>query len=226
MLLPNDLGDIDCVRRIFFGETELKGHMNLSDIGVEEDSVLTVVFGPIFPLLTAPNDKTAKVWSAATGECLVTSSGHSDRVFSAVSSADDQQVLTAFWDRTAKVWSAATGECLVTLKGHDGPVCSALFSADGQQVLTASGDQTAKVWSAATGECLLTLKGHSGLVNSAVFSDRGPVGADRFRRQCRECDYWTFITRRRIRASLQIVLTKMICRVVGFVTFPAVYCVC
>ena len=35
---------------------------------------------------------------------------------------------------------------------------------------------------------------------------RGPVGADSVRRQCRECDQWTFITRRRIRACLQLVL--------------------
>ena len=82
--LPNDLGDIECVRRIFFGETVLKGHMNLSDIGVEEDCVLTVVFGPILPVLTA------KVWSAATGECLLTLKGHSGPVISAVFSAEGQ----------------------------------------------------------------------------------------------------------------------------------------
>ena len=45
-LLPNEVDDIECSRRIFFGETELKGYMNLSDIGVQEDSVLTVVLGP------------------------------------------------------------------------------------------------------------------------------------------------------------------------------------
>ena len=54
-LLPNEVGDIECSRRIFFGETELKGYMNLSDIGVKEDSVLTVVFGPMLRLLTAVN---------------------------------------------------------------------------------------------------------------------------------------------------------------------------
>ena len=48
---------------------------------------------------------------------------------------------------------------------------------------------------------------------------RGPVGADRFRRQCRECDQWTFVTRRTIRASLQFVLKKCYFRVVGFVGF-------
>ena len=66
-LWPKEVGDIECSRRIFFGETELKGYMNLSDIGVEEDSVLTIVFGPILRLLTASQDWTAKVWSAGSG---------------------------------------------------------------------------------------------------------------------------------------------------------------
>ena len=94
-LLPNEVGDIECSRRLFFGETELKGYMNLSDIGVKEDSVLTVVFEPILRLLTASCDRTAKVWSAASGECLLTLSGHSHWVYSAVFSADGQQLLTA-----------------------------------------------------------------------------------------------------------------------------------
>ena len=56
-LLPKEVGDNECSRRLFFGETELRGDMNLSDIGVEEDSVLTIVFGPILRLLTASQDK-------------------------------------------------------------------------------------------------------------------------------------------------------------------------
>ena len=64
-----------------------------------------------------------------------------DAVYSAVFSADGQQVLTASLDQTAKVWSAASGECLRTLSGHTDRVYSAVFSADGQQVLTASARQ-------------------------------------------------------------------------------------
>ena len=169
-LLPNEVDDIECSRKIFLGEIELRGHMNLSDIGVEEDSVLTIVFEPILRLLTASDDKTAKVWSAVSGECLRTLSGHTFFVNSAVFSADGQQVLTASLDRTAKVWSAASGECLRTLRGNSASVKSAVFSADGQQVLTASLGRTAKVWSAASSECLLTLEGRSGEVNFAVFS--------------------------------------------------------
>ena len=81
-LLPNEVDDIDCSRRIFFGETELRSDMNLSDIGVIEDSVLSVVFGPIFRLLTSSRDKTAKVWSAASGECLRTLESHTGYVSS------------------------------------------------------------------------------------------------------------------------------------------------
>ena len=116
-LLPNKVDDIDCLRRIFFGETELQGHMNLSDIGVIEDSVLIVVFVPILRLLTASEDKTAKVWSAASGECLRTLMGHTGCVNSAVFSPDGQQVLTVSSDKTAKVWSAASGASLCTLDG-------------------------------------------------------------------------------------------------------------
>ena len=90
--------------------------MNLSDIGVIEDSVLTVVFVPILRLLTASEDKTAKVWSAASGKCLRIFMGHTGCVYSAVFSADGQQVLTEASDKTAKVWSAASGACLLTLE--------------------------------------------------------------------------------------------------------------
>ena len=89
-LLPHEVNGIDCSGRIFFGETELRGDINLSDIGVIEDSVLSVVFGPIFRLLTSSRDKTAKVWSAASGECLLTSKNHTRCVNSAVFSPDGQ----------------------------------------------------------------------------------------------------------------------------------------
>ena len=44
-LLPNQAAGIECSRRLFFGNTELMGFMCLSDIGVKEGSVLTLVFG-------------------------------------------------------------------------------------------------------------------------------------------------------------------------------------
>ena len=70
--------------------------------------MLTVVFGAPLRVLTASLDTTAKVWSAASGECKLTLEGHDGFVRSAVFSADGEQVLTASQDTTAKIWSATS----------------------------------------------------------------------------------------------------------------------
>ena len=126
-LLPDQAGGIECSRKLFFGNTELMGFMCLSDIGVKEGRVPTLVYGVALRVLTASRDHTAKVWLVASGKCLLTLQGHGNIVQSAVFSTDGQQVLTASSDNTAKVWSAASGMCLLTLKGHHGDVRSAFF---------------------------------------------------------------------------------------------------
>ena len=71
-LLPDQVGGTECSRRLLFGDIELTGSMSLSDFGLEEGSMLTLVRGPMLRVLTASDDGTAKVWSAALGECLLT----------------------------------------------------------------------------------------------------------------------------------------------------------
>merc|ERR1712232_382035 len=106
-------------------------------------------------VVTASVDCSAKIWSASSGECLLTLEGHGHGVNSAVFSPDGGQVLTASYDHSAKIWSASSGECLLTLECHGHGVTSAVFSPDGGQVLTVSYGHSAKIWSASSGECLL-----------------------------------------------------------------------
>jgi WD40 repeat protein len=115
-------------------------------------------------------DKTANLWDLS-GKCLVTLSGHSSPVYSAVFSPDGKSILTASWDKTTKLWDLS-GKCLATLSGHSDVVYSAVFSLDGKSILTASNDKTAKLWDL-SGKCLATLSGHSNVVYSAVFSPDG-----------------------------------------------------
>eukprot|EP01043_Picozoa_sp_COSAG02_P067473 COSAG02_NODE_10856_length_1845_cov_2.040092_1_plen_496_part_01 len=58
-------------------------------------------------VVTASGDKTAKLWSVATGECVATLAAHTDSVFSAQYSPDGLQVVTASADKTAKLWPGA-----------------------------------------------------------------------------------------------------------------------
>ena len=99
-------------------------------------------------------DKTARIWDAATGKPIGEPlKGHDGAVYSAAFSPDGKRIVTASGDKTARIWDAATGKPIgEPLTGHDGSVSSAAFSPDGKRIVTASEDKTARIWDAATGE--------------------------------------------------------------------------
>ena len=47
-LLPDQVGGTECSRRLLFGDMKLMGSISLSDIGLEEGSMLTLVHAPMF----------------------------------------------------------------------------------------------------------------------------------------------------------------------------------
>jgi WD40 repeat protein len=124
-------------------------------------------------IVTASQDKTARVWDAATGQLVATLSGHTGAVNDAAFSPDGTRVVTASQDNTARVWDAASGNLLATLTGHTAEVRKANFSPDGTHVVTAGDDNTARVWDAQSGALLATLTGHTGTVYDATFSRDG-----------------------------------------------------
>ena len=139
-----------------------------------EAEVWSVTFSPDGKrIATASQDKTAKVWDAATGELLLTLTGHTESVNGIVYSPDGKRIATSSDDHTAKVWDAATGEELLTLSGHTDWVYRIAFNPDGTRLATASNDKTAKVWDAGTGEELLTFSGHGDIVFDVAFSPDG-----------------------------------------------------
>jgi WD40 repeat protein len=124
-------------------------------------------------VVTASDDKTARVWDAATGKPLTNPLEHQGPVWSATFSPDGTRVVTASFDNTAQIWDTVTGKPLAPALEHQGWVWSAAFSPDGTRVVTASFDNTARVWDAATGHAVATLLEHQGGVNSAAFSPDG-----------------------------------------------------
>ena len=124
-------------------------------------------------IVTASDDRTARVWDATTGAELYRLAGHAGEVRSAFFSRDGTRIVTASRDKTARVWDAASRAVLLELSGHGDDVFSAAFSPDGRLVVTASADKTARIWDAASGMQLRILSGHTDKVTSAVFSSDG-----------------------------------------------------
>jgi hypothetical protein len=60
--------------------------------------------------VSASDDKTVRVWNAATGECELTLKEHSGAVLSACFSPDGAKIVSASYDKTVRVWNVATPE--------------------------------------------------------------------------------------------------------------------
>ncbi|KAK3363996.1 beta transducin-like protein HET-D2Y [Lasiosphaeria hispida] len=129
-------------------------------------SVNCIMFSPNSNLIASgSDDKTVKIWNAATGACMQTlkghssyiNSGHSSYIISISFSPDSKLMASRSYDKTVKIWNAATGACMQMLKGHS------------SYTLEAHSGYTVKIWNAVTGACTQTLEGHSGGVNSIMF---------------------------------------------------------
>jgi WD40 repeat protein len=133
-----------------------------------------VAFSPDGQLVASTSDdKTVRLWEAATGTFRSTLEGHSDYVRAVAFSPDGQLVASASGDKTVRLWEAATGTCRSTLEGHSEYVSAVAFSPDGQLVASASYDKTVRLWEAATGTCRSTLESPSVYIASVDFSPDG-----------------------------------------------------
>ncbi|MEL6931340.1 MAG: hypothetical protein AAFO95_22360, partial [Cyanobacteria bacterium J06600_6] len=63
-------------------------------------------------------DRTVKLWSVTTGECLQTFSGHTSWVWSVAFSPDGQTIASGSQDESIKLWNIATDRCAQTFRNQ------------------------------------------------------------------------------------------------------------
>jgi len=124
-------------------------------------------------VLTAAEDKTARVWRAdGTGVPRVLE----DRiggVHLAAWSPDGKRVATASEFRTARIWDVEGKGTSVLLRGHTGPIQALAWSPGGERLATASEDKTARIWDAGGTAAAVVLAGHHGPLRTLAWSPDG-----------------------------------------------------
>ena len=131
----------------------MRGHSSL---------VLSVAFDPIGKrVVTASQDRTARIWEAASGAPLAVLKGHEGAVFSAAFSSDGRRVVTGSFDKTLRLWDAETGRQLGSPIDAGKPILAVTLTSDDRYLVTSLLDEptTARpfgtstaVWDVRTGE--------------------------------------------------------------------------
>lgn len=158
-----------------------RGHTGwLNDVSVTKDGSRYA---------TASDDRTARIWSAATGVEERQLIGHASEVTSVSFHPDGDSLATASADGEIRVWDRATGETRRVLSGHMGRVTRVAFDSAGRRLVSSGEDATIRVWDLDTssfrieddppqfnasaarhGESTHVLHGHSGSVRAVAFS--------------------------------------------------------
>lgn len=148
------------------------------------DAVNSASFSPDGTrIVTASDDKTARLWDAHTGRPIGQPMRHDDKVKTAFFSPDGTRVITASWDRTARLWDGHTGKPIgkplrniepvgLAAWNAEGAINSANFSADGTRLLTVAYGSV-RVWDARTEQPIGVPMRHEDVVGSASFSADG-----------------------------------------------------
>lgn len=126
-------------------------------------------------IVTTSADRTARVWDAESGRCLLVLEGHKRGVNAASYSPDGGRIVTSS-DETARVWDAESGDCLFVLKGHEDSVTSARFSPDGKRIATAD-NVSHRLWDAGSGAPVACFLAQAHRASCAFSPDGGRVVA-------------------------------------------------
>jgi WD40 repeat protein len=120
-------------------------------------------------LLTAGDDKTARLWDARSGQLLQTIRGHRSVIGHAEFLGD--RILTRGGDGTARVWSPAV-DAPRELRGHGAVITDVALADGGARLITTSEDGTARVWDRQSGRRLATVDhGETSLSTVAISPD-------------------------------------------------------
>lgn len=138
----------------------------------EKDRVDT---GPRW-LLSASADKSIRLWSLDTWQCMVVYKGHDRPVWDLRWGPFGHYFVTGSSDRTGRLWVTDQSRQQRFFVGHDQDVDCVCFHPNSAYVFTASSDRTVRMWAITTGNSVrMFTGGHTGNITAMECSRDGKI---------------------------------------------------
>ncbi len=119
---------------------------------------------------TASEDKTARIWDAASGRELGRIDAHAAKVYGVAFSPDGAMLATSGADGAVRLRDAASGNEQRVLAPGGGTVYDVAFTRDGEGVATGSQNGAVQLWNVRDGSVVRRFVGHEDRVFRVVFS--------------------------------------------------------
>ncbi|KAF7306165.1 Mitogen-activated protein kinase organizer 1 [Mycena chlorophos] len=97
-------------------------------------------------ILTGGQDRTVRLWNAATGSEVKTFAAHGYEVLSVSVSHDNAQFASCGGDRSVFLWDVATASTTRRIPGHMGKIHAVEFNEDASVLASGSFDSTVRLW--------------------------------------------------------------------------------
>jgi transcription initiation factor TFIID subunit 5 len=150
--------------------------------------VYTVAFAPSAPrsegemaptnarwLLSTSLDKTIRLWSLDTWQCMVVYKGHDGPVWDVNWSPFGYYFVSGGHDKTGRLWATDRIRQQRIFAGHDQDVDCICFHPNSAYVFTGSSDRTVRMWAVTTGNAVRMFTGHTGNITALSCSRNGKL---------------------------------------------------
>ncbi|CAK4180609.1 unnamed protein product [Aphanomyces euteiches] len=111
-------------------------------------------------LISGSYDKTVKLWSLQSAQCVGTLRAHTGWVSSL--DACGSRIASGSWDSTVHIWNADNGDLVTTLNDEPAnPIYCLKWEETCNVIATGCRRRGIQVWDAIQGRCIQTFLGHS-----------------------------------------------------------------